>query len=70
MESLIFLVQKRSGKIKTRKVGNGSTQRAHIYRDDKASPTAANDAIITTSVIEAKQGRNVMINDVPNDFCK
>ena len=68
MESLIFLIQNQSGKIKARTVANCSTQRAYIHHDDTASPTAANDAIIITGVIEAKQGRDVMINNVPNTF--
>ena len=38
MESLIFLVQERSGNIKSKTVGNGSTQRAYIDREDTSSP--------------------------------
>ena len=68
MDILIFLVQKRSGNIKSRTVANGSTQRAYIDRDEAAIPTSARDAIIITGVIEAKQGRYVIINDVPNNF--
>ena len=70
MESLVFLVWKRYGNIKSGTVVNGSTQRSYIDREDEASPTAASDYIIITGVIEAKQGRDVMINDVPNDFVK
>ena len=51
MESLVFIVQKRSSKIKARTVVNGSTQRAYIDRDYAASPTAAIDAISINGVI-------------------
>ena len=68
MESLIFLVEKRDGSIKARACANGSTQRDYIEREDAASPTASTDAIIITSVIDAKQKRDVMIADVPNAF--
>ena len=68
MDILIFLVQKRSGNIKSSTVANGGTQRSYIDRDDAAIPTSARDAIIITGVIEAKQGRYAIINDVPNDL--
>ena len=53
-ESLIFLLHKRSVKIKARTIKNGSTQRAYIDRDEVASPTEASDSIIITGVLEAK----------------
>ena len=67
-ESIIFLVQKRFGKIKAWTVEDGGTQRAYINRDDVAIPMSASDAIIFTGVIESKQGRDVMINDVPENW--
>ena len=51
MESLIFQVQNRFGKIKGRTDANGSTQRAYINRDDAESPTAASYYVIVTGVI-------------------
>ena len=68
MESLLFLVEKRDGKIKARTCANGSTQREYIEREDATSPTAATDAILITGVLDAKQHRDVMTNDVPNAF--
>ena len=67
-ERLIYLVQKRYGNIKAKTVVNGGTQRAYIDRANTASTTAARNDIIITGVIEAKHGRDVMINGVPNDF--
>jgi hypothetical protein len=68
MESLLFLVEKRNGKIKARTCANGSTQREYIDREDATSPTAATEAILITGVIDAKQRRDIMTNDVPNTF--
>jgi hypothetical protein len=68
MESLLFLVEKRDGKIKARTCANGSTQREYIDREDATSATAATEAILITGVIDAKQRRDIMTNDVPNAF--
>jgi hypothetical protein len=68
MESLLFLVEKRDKKVKARTCANGSTQREYIEREDASSPTAATETILITGVIEAKQRRDIMTNDVPNAF--
>ena len=68
LESLMFLTEKRDGRIKARACANGSTQRDYIDRDDAASPTAATDSILITGVIDAIQGRDVMTADIPNAF--
>jgi hypothetical protein len=68
MESLIFLVEKRNGEVKARTCINGSTQREYMGRDEAASPTASTESIIITSVIDAKQRRDVMTADIPNAF--
>jgi len=72
MESIAFLTEKRNKTIKARMCANGSTQREYIDRDDAASPTTSTDSILITSVIDAKQGRDVMTVDVQNAFvqCK
>jgi hypothetical protein len=68
MESLIFLVEKRDGRVKARACANGSPQREYIHKDDATSPTAATEAILLTAVIDAKEGRDVMTADIPNAF--
>ena len=68
MESLLFLVEKRDGKIKARFVANGSSQRAYMGREQSASPTVMTESIMITSVIDAKQKRDVMTCDIPNAF--
>ena len=68
MESLLFLVEKRDGKVKARFVANGSSQREYMGREQSASPTVMTESIMITSVIDAKQGRDVMTCDIPNAF--
>ena len=68
MESLIFLVEKRDGRIKARTCANGSTQREYTDRDEAASPTAMAESILITATIDAKQRRDVMTADIPNAF--
>ena len=46
LESLIFLVEKRDGRVKGRACANGSTQREYINKEDAASPTAVTESIL------------------------
>jgi hypothetical protein len=66
MDSLIFLTEKRDGRIKARTCANGSTQRIYTNKEDAASPTAMTESILLTS--EAKEKGDVMTVDIPNAF--
>jgi hypothetical protein len=68
MESLIFLVEKRDGRIKARACANGSVQRSYVPKEDATSPTAMTESILLTATIEAHEGRDVMTADIPNAF--
>ena len=68
LESLIFLVEKKDGRIKARHCANGSKQRNWINPEDAASPTVMTDSILLTAGIEAKEGRDVATYDIPNAF--
>ena len=68
MESLIFLVEKRDGRIKGRLCANGSVQRAWMSKEDSSSPTAYLESIMLTSAIDAKEEREVMTVDIQNAF--
>ena len=68
LESLIFLVQKRDGKIKTRHCANGNPQRKWMDKDEVSSPTVSTDSLFITSAIEAAEGREVATGDIPNAF--
>ena len=47
---------------------NGKPTRAWYEKEDSASPTASNEAIMLTATIDAKEGRDVMTGDVLNAF--
>ena len=49
LESLIFLVAKRDGEVKTRHCADGSTQREYMSREDTASPTVSTKATMLTA---------------------
>ena len=68
MESLIFLAEKKSGKIKACHCANGSTQRDYMSREDVSSPTVMTESTMLTSVIEAEEERDVATCDIPNAF--
>ena len=59
LESLIFLVEKRNGRIKARTCANGSPQREYTPREEAESPKASTEAILMTTVVDAKQKRDV-----------
>jgi len=57
IESLLFLVEKRDGRIKVRHCTNGKPQRQWMDREDVSSPTVSTELTLITSVIDAKKAR-------------
>ena len=68
LSSLIFLKEKRSGKVKGRACVNGAPQIAYIRKEDASSPTVANESVFITSVIAAHKKIFVRCYDVPGAF--
>ncbi len=68
LESQVFVKKKRSGQIKARKVSGGNKQRDFVNEEDASSPTVATKSVLLTSVIDAKENRDVAIMDIPNAF--
>ena len=68
MESLIFLTEKRDGRIKARTCANGSKQRLWMSKDEAASPTVMLESLFLSACIDAKEGREVAVIDIPNAF--
>ena len=54
--------------VKGRLVNNGSRTRDWISREDATSPTVAMESIALTTVIDAKENRDIMTADIPNTF--
>jgi hypothetical protein len=65
---LMFLKRKRCGKVKSRGCADGRKQRAYTAREDAASPTVATESVFLTTVIDALEGRDVAVIDVPGAF--
>ena len=59
LTSLIFLKEKRDGKIKARSCANGSVQREHVAKEEAAAPTVALEYVFVTATIDAKGKREV-----------
>ena len=49
-------------------VAGGNKQRGHINKTDATSPTSALESVLLISAIDAKEGRDVDIIDIPNAF--
>jgi Reverse transcriptase (RNA-dependent DNA polymerase)/Zinc knuckle len=65
---LMFLKEKANGTIKGRGCADGRSQRAYITKEESSSPTVANESVFLTSVIDAREGRDVATVDVPGAF--
>jgi hypothetical protein len=66
--SLLFLKEKRCGKIKGRVCVNGAPQRAYIPKEDAALPTVSTELMFITSAIAASQKRHVQCYNVLSTF--
>ena len=61
LSSLIFLKEKRDGRVKGRTCVNGAPQREYIKKEDATSPTVMTDSVFITSVVDAYGRRYVAI---------
>ena len=68
LSSLLFLKEKRCGKIKGRACINGAPQRAYIPKEEEASPTVSTESMFITAAIVASKGRYVRCYDIPSVF--
>jgi hypothetical protein len=65
---LMFLKEKRCGKIKGRGCTDGRSQREYMSKQETSAPTVTTEVLILTCVIDAIEGRNVAICDIPGAF--
>jgi hypothetical protein len=66
--SHICFKEKRDGSIKGRTVAGGNKQRDYISKDDASSPTVATESVLLSCIIDAEEGRDVAVIDIPNAF--
>jgi hypothetical protein len=68
LESHMFLKEKRDGKTKGRTVAGGNKQPNYISKEDSSSPTVATESVLLTCIIDAEEGRDFPVIDIPNAF--
>jgi hypothetical protein len=64
----MFIGQKRTGETKARMVAGGNTQHGHVTKEESSSPTVSTEAVLLTSIVDACEGRDVAVVDIPNAF--
>ena len=65
---LMFMTQKRDGKIKSRGCVDGRPQRLWTNKEDVSSPTPHIESVKYTCGIDAAEGRHVVIADLKGFF--
>jgi hypothetical protein len=68
LQSHMFIGQKRTGETKVRMVAGGNTQRGHVTKEESSFPTVSTKAVLLTSIVVAREGRDVAVVDIPNAF--
>ena len=70
LSSLMFIVEKRDGRVKSQKYAVGSKQSTFpgYVNSDWDLPTVMTDEVIITSTIESHEGRDVVVADLQNSF--
>ena len=69
LEAVNLIAEKRCGTIKGRTCANGSTQRRYLRNDESvSSPTVSLEALLCSLIIDAHEGRDVVIFDVPGAY--
>ena len=64
----MFLKRKRCGKVKGRGCADGRKQRAYIAKEEATAPMVSTEAVFLTAIIDALEGREVAVLDVPGAF--
>jgi hypothetical protein len=65
---LMYLKQKRCGRIKARGCADGRKQRLYKTKHETSSPTVSSEAVFLTSIIDAQENRTVVTMDIPGAF--
>jgi hypothetical protein len=68
LELLMFLKEKRDGTIKGRTCADGMKQRKTAEPGAATSPTVSLESVLIASTIEAFEGREVAVVDIPGAY--
>jgi len=64
----MFVVKKRDGVTKARIVAGGDQQRGHVTKEESSSPTVSTESVLLTLIVDAHEGREVAVIDIPNAY--
>eukprot|EP00957_Ditylum_brightwellii_P087083 6628020-Ditylum_brightwellii.AAC.1 len=65
---LMFLKEKRSGKVKGRGCADGRKQRVYKAKHETHAPIVSTEAMFITAIFDATENRDVAIVDIPGAF--
>jgi Reverse transcriptase (RNA-dependent DNA polymerase) len=68
LQYLMFLKQKRCGKIKGRGCADGRKQRIYTTKKEASSPTVSIESLMISCSIDAKENRDMATVDIPGAF--
>jgi hypothetical protein len=68
LQYLMFLKQKRCGRIKGRGCADGRKQRIYKTKEETSAPTVSVESLFLSCVIDAKEHRKVVTCDIPGAF--
>jgi len=68
LQYLMFLKQKRCGKIKARGCADGRKQRVYKTKEETRSPTVRTESLFLSAIIDARERRRVVTCDIPGAF--
>ena len=68
LRAINSIKEKRRGKLKGRTCADGQPQRCYKTKEDSSSPTISLEALFTILIIDAQEGRDVEIFDVPGSY--
>jgi hypothetical protein len=68
LKYLMYLKQKRCGRIKGRGCADGRKQRLYKTKEETVPPTVSTEALFLTSLIDAEEERKVVTVDIPGAF--
>jgi hypothetical protein len=49
-------------------VAGGNKHQDYIYKEDASSPTIATESVLLSCIIDAKEGRDLTVINIPNAF--
>ena len=68
LKYLMFLKQKRCGRVKGRGCADGRKQRIYKTKEETSSPTISIESLFLTCIVDALEKRHVITCDIPGAF--